>query len=327
MATLKDVARETGLTVSTVSRVLNNRGYISQEARKKVQDAMKKLDYQPNEMARALSKKTSNMIGVILPQIDHPYFSRLLNSLENAAYRNDYKLLLFNSKERDEKEDEYIEICKSARVAGIILCSETVDVNRFQGLEVPLVTLECFQENGNAAIECDNRMGGKLAAKLLYEKGCRNVVYLSGRDPSYRTADNRAIGFEESCRKAGINCISPEKDIRRELYLTMDYRNYIESILDRYPEIDGVFAGCDVIAAQVLQVCRRKELAVPGRMKIVGFDDSLISELTSPSITTIHQPLDEMAELAITTVAKVRNDELVPSRTILPVSLIERETT
>lgn len=327
MATLKDVARETGLTVSTVSRVLNNRGYISQEARKKVQDAMKKLDYQPNEMARALSKKTSNMIGVILPQIDHPYFSRLLSSLENAAYRNDYKLLLFNSKERDEKEDEYIDICKSARVAGIILCSETVDANRFQGLEVPLITLECFQENGSAAVECDNKMGGKLAAKLLREKGCRNVVYLSGRNPSFASVDSRAIGFEESCQKAGVNCISLEQDIQRELYQTMDYRDYIERILGQYPEIDGVFAGCDMIAAQVLQVCGKKKLAVPERIKVVGFDDSLVSELTSPSITTIHQPLDEMAELAVIMVSRIRNGEMVPSRTILPVSVVERETT
>ena len=97
MATLKDVARETGLTVSTVSRVLNNRGYISKEAREKVYEAMKKLNYQPNEVARSLSKQTTNTIGVILPHIDHPYFSRLLSSLETAAYLNEYKLMVFNS--------------------------------------------------------------------------------------------------------------------------------------------------------------------------------------------------------------------------------------
>ena len=102
MATLKDVAKETGLTVSTVSRVLNNRGYISSNTREKVYDAMKRLNYQPNELARSLSKQTTNTIGVIVPHIDHPYFARLLSSLETAAYQNGYTLLLFNSRESEE---------------------------------------------------------------------------------------------------------------------------------------------------------------------------------------------------------------------------------
>ena len=91
--------------------------YISSNTREKVYDAMKRLNYQPNELARSLSKQTTNTIGVIVPHIDHPYFARLLSSLETAAYQNGYKLLLFNSRERDEKEDEYMEMCKASRVA------------------------------------------------------------------------------------------------------------------------------------------------------------------------------------------------------------------
>ena len=115
MATLKDVARRSGLTVGTVSRVLNNRGYISEQTRRKVYDVMKELDYQPNEMARSLSKKRSNTIGVIVPHIVHPYFARLVSDLEQAAYDRKYKILLFNSQGKDEKEEEYIEMCKSNR--------------------------------------------------------------------------------------------------------------------------------------------------------------------------------------------------------------------
>ena len=121
MATLKDVAKETGLTVSTVSRILNNRGYISEDARQRVRDAMQKLDYQPNEVARSLSKKTSNTIGVILPHISHPYFAKVISCLESAADARGYKILLFNSKGRDDKQAKYVEICKSNRVAGVIL--------------------------------------------------------------------------------------------------------------------------------------------------------------------------------------------------------------
>ena len=327
MATLKDVARETGLTVSTVSRVLNNRGYISKEAREKVYEAMKKLNYQPNEVARSLSKQTTNTIGVILPHIDHPYFSRLLSSLETAAYLNEYKLMVFNSNDRDDKEVRYLEMCRGIRVAGIILCSGTVDVGRFEDLGVPLVTIERFLESGTAAIECDNRQGGRMVAKHLAQKGCRTVVYLSGENAEPMPADERALGFTEICRQEGLTSLDLEEEKTDALYASLDYHEYIEKILDDHPEIDGIFASSDVIAAQVIQICRKKGIQIPDQIKLVGFDDSLISMLTSPAITTIRQPIPEMASLAVQTILRASNKEMVPSRTILPVSLVERETT
>ena len=327
MATLKDVARETGLTVSTVSRVLNNRGYISKEAREKVYEAMKKLNYQPNEVARSLSKQTTTTIGANRPHIDNPYLSRRLYSLETAAYLNEYKLMVFNSNERDDKEVKYLDMCRGIRVAGIILCSGTVEVKRFEDLGVPLVTIERFLESGTAAIECDNRQGGRMVAKHLAEKGCRKVVYLSGENAEPMPADERALGFSEVCRKVGLECLDLEEEKSDALYASLDYHEYIERILDEHPEIDGIFASSDVIAAQVIQICRRKGIRIPEQIKLVGFDDSLISMLTSPSITTIRQPIPEMASLAVQTILRASNKEMVPSRTILPVSLVERETT
>ena len=111
MATLKDVAREAGLSVGTVSRVLNNRGYISDETRQSVNRAMKKLNYQPNEMARSLSKQRSSMIGVIVPSISHPYFSKLVESLESTAHHEEYEILLFVSQGRLDREEEYVRAC------------------------------------------------------------------------------------------------------------------------------------------------------------------------------------------------------------------------
>ena len=327
MATLKDVARETGLTVSTVSRVLNNRGYISKEAREKVYEAMKKLNYQPNEVARSLSKQTTNTIGVILPHIDHPYFSRLLSSLETAAYLNEYKLMVFNSNERDDKEVKYLEMCRGIRVAGIMAFGTADAMAFFEDLGVPLVTIERFLESGTAAIECDNRQGGRMVAKHLAEKGCRKVVYLSGENAEPMPADDRALGFAEVCRQEGLDCLDLEEEKTDALYASLEYHEYIEKILEEHPEIDGIFASSDVIAAQVIQICRKKGINIPDQIKLVGFDDSLISMLTSPAITTIRQPIPEMASLAVQTILRASNKEMVPSRTILPVSLVERETT
>lgn len=151
MATLKDVAKEAGLTVTTVSRILNNRGYISDEARQKVADAMKKLNYRPNEVARALQNKSSNLIGLIVPHIRHPYFAEAISNVENEAYKKGYKILLCNSQCMDEREREYIEICSSNRVAGIILFSGQIAVDAFVNLDVPVITIERFLDNGTAS--------------------------------------------------------------------------------------------------------------------------------------------------------------------------------
>jgi len=325
VATLKDVAKETGLTVSTVSRVLNNRGYISEETRKNVYAAMKKLNYHPNEVARSLSKQTTNTIGVIVPHIRHPYFAELISNLENEAYHHKYKIILLNSQEKNEKELEYLEMCTSNRVSGVILCSGNVAVEEFSGLNVPLITIERYLENGTATVECDNLQGGRLAAKHLIEQGCKNLIHLSGVHETAMPADSRAAGFRETCIAKGINY----KEIATSAfqYNTLEYHDFIEHLLLENPNTDGIFASSDLIAAQLIQVCYKMGLPIPTKLKIVGFDDVNIASLTTPRITTIHQPIKEMAKMSIELLIRASEGEMVPSRTTLPVTLVKRETT
>ena len=325
MATLKDVAQETGLTVSTVSRVLNNRGYISVETRQKVYAAMKKLNYHPNEVARSLSKKATNTIGVIVPHIKHPYFAELISRLEKQAYKKGYKMILCNSQEKEEKEREYLEMCTSNRVAGIILCSGTVAVEEFAGSNIPLITLERYLENGTAAVECDNRQGGRLAAQKLIDCGCKKLIHFSGVQENAMPADQRAVGFSEVCENKGISCKSVATSMLQ--YNDLEYHEHIEKILKENPGTDGIFASSDLIAAQILQVCWKMGIHVPGQIQLVGFDDVNIASLTTPQITTIHQPIQEMAEMALNLLQDAAEGKVVPKRSILPVNLVERETT
>ena len=160
MATIKDVAAEAGLTVTTVSRVLNNRGYISDDARKKVSDAMAKLNYQPNEVARSLHKKSSNTIGLIVPYIRHPYFAEMISNIEHEAFKLGYRVLICNTKGKEEKEREYLDICTGNRVAGIIVFSGTVSVDQFSQMDVPVITMERSLDSGTASVECDKNTGG-----------------------------------------------------------------------------------------------------------------------------------------------------------------------
>lgn len=340
MATLKDVARETGLTVTTVSRVLNNRGYISEETREKVYEAMKKLNYRPNEVARSLSKKSTNTIGVIVPHIRHPYFSELISNLENEASKRGYKMILCNSQEKENKEREYLEMCTSNRVAGIVLCSAGVAVEEFQGSNIPLITIERYMENGTASVECDNRQGGKLAAEHLIACGCKNLLHISGVYETAMPADDRALGFIEVCEKAGVS--HWEVATNTYQYNNLEYHDFLEEVLkenyhvDNMVEndvncgkkrIDGIFASSDLIAAQVLQVCSKLGIRVPEDIKLVGFDDVNISSLTTPRITTIHQPIKEIAELTLELLINAQDGKTVAKRSLLPVSLVKREST
>ena len=340
MATLKDVARETGLTVTTVSRVLNNRGYISEETREKVYEAMKKLNYRPNEVARSLSKKSTNTIGVIVPHIRHPYFSELISNVENEASKRGYKMILCNSQEKENKEREYLEMCTSNRVAGIVLCSAGVAVEEFQGSNIPLITIERYMENGTASVECDNRQGGKLAAEHLIACGCKNLLHISGVYETAMPADDRALGFIEVCEKAGVS--HWEVATNTYQYNNLEYHDFLEEVLkenydvDNTAEndencgksrIDGIFASSDLIAAQVLQVCSKLGIRVPEDIKLVGFDDVNISSLTTPRITTIHQPIKEIAELTLELLINAQDGKTVAKRSLLPVSLVKREST
>lgn len=325
MATIVDVAKLAGVTPTTVSRVINNRGYISEKTRDKVNEAMDQLGYQPNEIARSLTKQKSNTIGVIVPHISHPYFAKLISNLENEAAKNGYKIILCNSKEKAEKEKQYLDMCKSNRVAGIILCSGNVESNKINTSNIPVVLLEKNFEEGKLGIQCDNYQGGKLATEHLIDCGCKRLLHFSGVIDEDMPADNREKAFIDICNEKNVEYFIRKYDINT--YNEMNYYEYIKDTLNEIKNIDGIFASSDLIAAQVIQVCNELNIRIPSDVKLVGFDDVEIAKLTTPTITTIHQPIKEMAKLAIELIdSKYKNIE-VNEQTILPIELVVRNST
>ncbi len=325
MPTLKDIAKKAGVTTTTVSRVINNRGYISNKTKETVFRVMQELNYRPNELARALTKKHSNTIGVIVPHVSHPFFSKLISHLENAAAQKGYKILLCNSKDEPKKEMEYIEMCLSNRVSGIILCSKYLDAEKFSSLKIPILNLEKEDDSIAVSIQCDNYQGGKIAAEHLIDCGCKQLLHFGGIAGKDMPADRRAKGFTDVCNSKKIS--NKVVMTNQTAYGTMKYHDYIKQALLEYPEVDGIFASSDLIAAQVIQVCHKMNRKVPEDLCLVGFDDVSIAALTTPTITTIHQPVKEMAQLSIEYVDKIANNEIVPSKVTLPITLVEREST
>ncbi|MFA5659456.1 MAG: LacI family DNA-binding transcriptional regulator [Oscillospiraceae bacterium] len=327
MASLKDVAKKAGISVTTVSRVLNNRGYIGEQTREKVYSAIKELKYQPNEIARSLSKKRINFIGVIVPSVMHPFFCKVVNYLEKFANEKGFKILLCNSNHEREKEIEYIEMLKANKVSGIVICSRTQDIGEHLDVDLPIVAIErkINKHPEISVVQCENYQGGVLAAKHLIEAGCKNVINISGIAEMLMPADERTRGFIDVCKEAGIE-YSIYNTEEKQFYI-MNYEEYLFKIVSENDGADGIFASSDIIAAQFIQACAKKNISIPNEMKIVGFDDIQIAVLTSPKLTTIHQPVEEMCKQAVEIILKKLSGEIVPLQTVLPVELIKRGTT
>ena len=325
MATIKDISKETGLSVGTVSRIFNNRGYISSEAKEKVRIAMKKLNYQPNAVARSLSKSTTNIIALIVPHLNHPFFSQLTEAIEDAVVKRGYNLMVFRSRGDEAIEREMIQKCHENRVCGLILCSGRFSTLNLSNNDFAVVAIERMPDKANFSIQSNNYEGGKIATSLLIQKGCKHLLHLAGIRGRKMPADDREKGFNDECDKNNIDHVS--SSYSDAVYEKLNYIKYIEQTLDKYPLTDGIFASSDMIAAQVLQVCGKRGIKVPEEMKIVGFDDTVIASCTTPPLTTIHQPITEMAVMAVSALISIKEGSSTKGTLTMDVRLIERGTT
>ncbi|KIL36454.1 LacI family transcriptional regulator [Cohnella kolymensis] len=324
MPTIKDVAIRAGVTVTTVSRVLNNRGYISQSTREKVHRVMKEMHYQPNEIARSLTRKRSMMLGMIIPTIAHPFFGELTNYIENYASSLGYKLLICNSRMDKQKEKEYIDMLKSNRVDGVIMGSHTLDVEEYVKLKQPIVTFD-RRIADIPYVSSDNYKGGVLAAELLLNKGCKKIAHICGNLSLDLLGNKRSEGFIETLRHRSMEPAVIE--LGTDVFEHSDYERVILKLLQEHPDVDGLFASSDIIAMNVIKVCSSLGIKIPEQLKLIGYDDIQFAALMNPSITTIRQPLEEMAKLAVDLIDRLAAAETVPLEHILPVTIVERETT
>ncbi|MFC5529424.1 LacI family DNA-binding transcriptional regulator [Cohnella yongneupensis] len=321
--TIKDIAERVGVSVTTISRVLNNRGYLSDKLKKKVQGAMEELNYQPNELARSLSRKKSNVIGLIVPDISHPFFGQLTKHIEYYAYKHGYKLMLCNSLLNKKKEKEYIELLRASQVDGIIMGSHTMKVEDYMAIKLPLVTLDRRISDAIPYVSSDNYKGGALATKLLIRKRCRKIAYLSGSLQLNLLAKQRHDAFMEQVGRQSVDYVVRQTDLNGFKY--KEYEALVRELFDEHPDIDGVFASSDLLALQVVRESRRRGKSIPGDLKVIGYDG--IQNGGAEELTTIEQPIQEMGKLAVLRLLQQMAGEETPLETILPVRLLERGTT
>ncbi|MGE5702263.1 MAG: LacI family DNA-binding transcriptional regulator [Clostridia bacterium] len=328
MATIKDVAQLAAVSVATVSRVLNKNGYVNQETEQRVLAAIKKLDYQPNLIARTLANKRSGTIALILPDISNPFFPELARAIEDVARSHQYTVILCNSDDQWARESSYVELLAKKYIEGIIFASNTLttdEVSRLKKQKIPLVVLDRALDYGFCnVIRCNNFLGAKMAVEHLLEVGCRKIAHIYGTKP-FITATERLRGYESVVSDQSWYSAS----LTEPGHFTLEGgRQATLALLERHPDLDGIFAGNDLMAIGALKALRQQGIEVPKQVKICGFDGIGLSQITEPELTTIAQPIYEMGTMAANLLFGEIQGTLQEKRVVdMDVTLVRRAST
>lgn len=324
MATIREVAQMAGVSPSTVSRVMNGTANVELKKKQRVLAAIAQTCFQPNELARALYKNTSRIIGLIVPNIENPFFSELAKVIEETAFQYGFRLLLCNSNNDANKERININMLGQMKADGIILITNSGQTSQIiAGCTLPVVIVDRHvPDTGEIAfIESDHYNGGRLATQCLVDCGCRKIICLRGPQ-KFTSGILRFQGYQDVCRKNDI----------LERFIDCEYsfeagRNAAEKMLAVFPDADGVVAANDMVALSAYKVFRNHGIRVPEDIQIVGFDDIGFSTLVSPEVTTICQPIQEMGRRAVDIIYRFSNGQEFDKESIFEVHLVERETT
>lgn len=325
MPNIKDVAKEANVSVTTVSRVMNNRGYISDKTRKKVYDAMERLNYHPNELAKNFSRQKTNLIGLILPDISINFYAEETKYIEQELYKRGYKLMLCNAYNSSGREKEYINMLQRNKVDGIIIGSHTLEIEEYLKIDLPIVALDRYLGDHIPIVSSDHIKGGELAAKHLLECGCKNIVQFAGYSKVKLPANQRHLEFTKIMIDNNINF----KTIESKLNMFSNDENIeqVKYMFENYKNVDGVFAT-DNLAILVIKEAKKRGIRVPEDLKVVGYDGTENAEMFIPTLTTIKQPIKDICKDTVDILIKLINGEKLDIvESIHPVILRKGETT
>ncbi|OAA27220.1 LacI family transcriptional regulator [Kosmotoga arenicorallina S304] len=292
---IKDIARIAGVSIATVSRVLNGNSYVSPELSKRVLEAAGKLKYQPNRIARGLRKGKTNTIGFLIPDIENPFFSAIVKGAEDFLRKFGYTILLCSSSGIAEREDELLNVLFSHKVDGLMtipLESQTPYLEKIERLGIPVVVIDdIIKKKDVSSVASDNYSGMSQLMRYLLDTNHKSFAFLSG-DPHTYSGKERLRAFRDVM-------VRQQENVEYEiLFGTYTFNSGIDMLrkLKRIP--DAIVCGNDMIAFGVLTELQRMRYKIPDDVSITGFDDVLFSKMTNPPLTTVRQDYYMMGEVA-----------------------------
>ncbi|SFG18107.1 LacI family DNA-binding transcriptional regulator [Sporolactobacillus nakayamae] len=318
---IKDVAKVAGVSVTTVSRVLNNRGPISEKTREKVFKAMESINYTPNEFARALKLNKTHFIGVSVPSIWHPFFSEFVFHIENRLSRLKYNVLICSNNNDKTREIEFLNMVKQNKVDGIIAITYS-DIDRYVSARLPFVSVDRFFTEQVAYVTSDNYWGGKIAASELIKRGCKKIAYIASVARQPNDTLKRKDGFVDGAKEKNCEFVVYEKKEPIN-----DYAMFFSEFFSKYHHIDGIFVVNDQTTLLLLRELNKMGIRVPEDVQIIGYDAFQYFENFDTTLSSIKQPIKEMAESSVDMLLKIIDKEQIPNPVVLPVAFKEGRTT
>ncbi len=329
--TISDIAKLANVSKATVSRVINNKNEgVSQETAQRVRDLINELGYRPNSLARSIVNSNAKMLGLVIPDVNNPFFPQLVRGIEDYAYSCGYTVFLCNSDNDPKKEEQYLMSLIDKRVDGVILAttnSRSTSLEQLNNYGVPFVLVDRPLNNTfvDLGVYADNYKGFYTAVQHLIKSGNKRIAFLGGTKKVIPTSE-RLNGYKDALKDANIDC---DKSLIKfgDYSIASGYQMMDRLIAEKVP-FTAVMAGCDLIAVGAVKALTRNGISVPKECEVIGFDGIELSEIFDPSISTVAQPIYEIAlESAKLLIGKINGDITSSRKIIVEPTLVLRSTT
>ncbi|HOM32832.1 MAG TPA: LacI family DNA-binding transcriptional regulator [Bacilli bacterium] len=318
MAKVQDVAALSGLSTSTVSPYLNKNGYVSKKAAAKIEKAIAELDFRPSFLGRSLKYNRSFIIAICVPMVSHPFFAKMIQAVENEAYRMGYKLLVTDSDNKREREEDFIELVLNKRVDGIIFVTH----NKYETFDdsLPVVTIDRSFGPKVPCVTSDNYDAVYAGLAYLYNKGRRHIGFIGGRPNVQSEVLERYKAYQDFIRDKGLDDLSFYVDSRHGEELGNAYK-----FITKYQHLDAIVTSSDAYGFACYRALGYDSSATR-KVDIITYDGIMNDWIQYPTFTAIKQNIDEMAKAVVDVLIKQMNKEPVKSKYIVKTEFIKGET-
>jgi len=326
VVSVKDVAIQAGVSPSTVSRVMNGTFPVDEKTKRKVLETVEKMHYKPNLLARGLRNRTGKLLGLMVPHIVHETFATFISYVEKACVARGYTVILGNTRENPQVEEQILAKFIGLNVDGIIVFQASDGssvIKNFKDRGIPVVGIDrALQEEEADHVIVGNREAGQMAAKYLYSMGHVSVACIEGPAP-VRLSRERFEGFKEYYSSKGQDVVS----IRAKNFEFEEGITAVRSLLEQGKEFTGLWAQDDLLAIGAMHELKRLGIRIPEDISVMGMDDIKTCRMVFPALTTIRQPYEEICEKALDLLINRIKDPVLPiSRFTLPPSLVIRDS-
>lgn len=328
VSTIRDVADRAGVSPATVSRVLNGHPHVTPAVVTRVRAAVAELSYRPNGIARSLRQKSTRVWGLIIADIQNPFFTAMVRGVEDVAYENGASLLLCNSDEDLEKEQLYLDIMLGERVAGVLVAPASQQDSDFSMLlqhDIPVVAIDrrCDRTPVDTVL-VDNRTAARDATTHLLAEGSRRVACIVG-SPLISTSSERLAGYSDALHAAGISY--DDRLVRYADSQTAGGYAAMQELLAGREAPDAVFVGNNLMTIGALEAIRASRQSIPADIAVVGFDDMVWASVAAPSLTALAQPTYDVGHLGGSLLARrIAGSSSTPTTYSLQAELKIRES-